>query len=64
MLHHVVWYKLTIVSEVLTASIIALMMVAVSTSKTSVNLYHTTLRSIPEDSHLHRSRVLRNSVLM
>jgi hypothetical protein len=36
----------------LSASCIALMMEAVSTSETSVNLYHTTQRNIPEDSHL------------
>jgi hypothetical protein len=31
----------------------ALMMEAVSTSETPVNFYQTTLRNIPEDSHLH-----------
>jgi hypothetical protein len=31
---------------------IALMMEAVSTSETSVNLYQTARRNIPEDSHL------------
>jgi hypothetical protein len=42
------------VSEVLTAPmrLIALMKEAVSTSKTSVNIYHTTWLNIPEDSHL------------
>jgi uncharacterized integral membrane protein len=49
--------KLTNVSEVFTAFIIivmsklliALMMVTVSTSKTSVNFYETTQHSIPKD---------------
>jgi hypothetical protein len=36
----------------LSASIIALMMAA-STSETPVNLYQTTWRNNPEDSHLH-----------
>jgi hypothetical protein len=39
MLHHLVWKKFTDVSEVLAASIIALVMEAASTSKTSVNFY-------------------------
>jgi hypothetical protein len=54
------WYKFTNVSEVLSASIIttisALMMKAVSTSETSVNLYQTTRRNNPENSHLHTRR--------
>jgi hypothetical protein len=33
--------------------LIALMMEAASTSKTSVNSYQTTRRNNPEDSHLH-----------
>jgi hypothetical protein len=37
---------------VLAASIIR----AMSTSETSVNLYQTTRRNIPEDSHLHTRR--------
>jgi kynureninase len=41
MLRRVVWYKLTEVSEVLSVSIIALMMEAVITSETSVNFYQT-----------------------
>jgi hypothetical protein len=45
--------KLTDVSEVHTASIITLMMGAVHTSKTSVNLNVTARRYIPEDSKLH-----------
>jgi hypothetical protein len=49
MLHHVVWYILTDVSEVLTASIITLMIEAVSTSEMSVKFYETTQRNIPED---------------
>jgi hypothetical protein len=36
--------------------LIALMMEAVSTSKTSVNFYQTTRRNNPEDSHLHTRR--------
>jgi hypothetical protein len=43
----------TDISEVLTASIITLMMEAVSTSEMSVNFYKTTWRNIPEDSLLH-----------
>jgi cell division protein FtsL len=39
---------LTDVSE----EFIALMMEAVSTSETSVNVFHTTRRNIPEESHL------------
>jgi hypothetical protein len=57
MLHSVVWYKFTDVSEVLIASIIRkmnLMMEAASTSQTSVKFYQTTRRNIPEDSHLQR----------
>jgi hypothetical protein len=34
----------------------ALMTEAPSTSETSVNFYHTTLRNNPEDSHLHTRR--------
>jgi hypothetical protein len=49
--------KLTDVSDVRTASIIsaiiALMMEAVRTSKTSVNFNVTTRRYIPEDPKLH-----------
>jgi hypothetical protein len=38
-------------------TIVALMMKAVSTSETTVNLYQTTRRNIPEDSrHLHIRR--------
>jgi ABC-type arginine transport system permease subunit len=48
MLCRVVTQKVTDVSEVLTAAIIALMMVAVSTYETSVNFYETTRRNIPE----------------
>jgi hypothetical protein len=52
MSHSVVWWILTDVSEELTASIIILMMEAVSSSETLVNIYQTTLRNIREDSHL------------
>jgi hypothetical protein len=34
----------------------ALMMEAVSTSETSANVYQTTRRNNPEDSHLHTRR--------
>jgi hypothetical protein len=44
------------VSEVRTASIIALMMHAVRTSETSVNFNVTTRRYISEDSKLHTRR--------
>jgi hypothetical protein len=57
--------KLTDVSEVRTASIIiALMMEAVRTSETSVNIIVTTRRYIPEDSklHAHRRDNLKSSV--
>jgi hypothetical protein len=57
---HVVWEILTNVSEELTASIIRvmslLMMEAVSSSETSVNIYQTTQCNISEDSHLHTRR--------
>jgi hypothetical protein len=38
------------------ASLIVLMMEAADTSETSVNLYQTTWRNIPEDSRLHTCR--------
>jgi hypothetical protein len=38
------------------ASIIVLMMEAASTSETSINLYQTTRRNIPEDSYPHSRR--------
>jgi hypothetical protein len=53
LLRRVVWYKFTDVSEVLAASIIALMMEAASTCETSVNVYQTTRRNSPEDSYIH-----------
>jgi hypothetical protein len=63
MLRRVVWKKFTYVSEVLAASIIravsiiALIIVAASTSETSVDFYQITRRNIPEDSHIYnRSR--------
>jgi hypothetical protein len=37
-------------------ALIALMIEAVRTSETTVNIYQTTLRNIPEDSHLHTRR--------
>jgi hypothetical protein len=46
----------TNVSEVRIASVIALMMEAVRTSETSVNINFTTRRHIPEDSKLHTRR--------
>jgi hypothetical protein len=48
-----VWLKFADVSEVLVASIIALMMEAASTSETSVNFYQITWHNNPEGSHLH-----------
>jgi hypothetical protein len=39
---------------------IALMMEAASTSETSVNIYQTTRRNNPEDSHLH-DRIMLNT---
>jgi hypothetical protein len=52
MLHRAVWYILTDVSQELTLSIfIHLMMKAVSSSETSVNIYQTARCNIPEDSH-------------
>jgi hypothetical protein len=41
---------------VFAASVIALMMEAASTSKTSVNFNQTTRRYDAEDSHLHNRR--------
>jgi hypothetical protein len=38
-------------------SAISLMMVAVSTSETSVNVYQTIQHNIPEDSHFHTRRL-------
>jgi hypothetical protein len=56
MLHRVVWQALTDVSQELAASVIAMMMLAVSFSETSVNLCQSTRRNIPQDSHLHTRR--------
>jgi hypothetical protein len=53
MLHRVVWYKFTEVSEVLATY---RMIEAAISSETSVNLYQTTRCNIPEDSHLHTCR--------
>jgi hypothetical protein len=47
---------LTDVSEVRTASIIALIMEAVRTSETSVNIYFITRQYNPEDTKLHTIR--------
>jgi hypothetical protein len=49
LVRRVVSYKLTNVSEVLITIITTLMMEAVSTFETSVNLYDTTRSSTPED---------------
>jgi hypothetical protein len=46
----------TNVSEVLAASIIAVMMEAARTSETLVNFYRTTWCYNPEDSNLHTHR--------
>jgi hypothetical protein len=51
MMHHVVWWKFTNISKVLTAFMIRLIE-AVSTSEISVNFYQTTWHIIPEHSHL------------
>jgi len=60
----VVKYMLTDVSEARTASIIwtmiALMMEAVRTSETSVNIYLTTRQYIPEDSKLVSTSYLQD----
>jgi hypothetical protein len=42
---------------------IALMLAAVSTSKTSVNFYETTRRKTPDDSHLQCILIFARSVL-
>jgi hypothetical protein len=49
---------MTVFWEVL-AAVVALMMEAASTSETPVNVYQTTRRNNPEDSHLH-SRCCEN----
>jgi hypothetical protein len=63
----VVLYKLTDVAQVLISSTIsffvqnlhiALIMVAVRTSKKPVNFYETTWCNIPEDSHLYICHLL------
>jgi hypothetical protein len=57
LLHRVVWYKFTDVSEVLAASSNrAIMMATVSTSEILVNFYQTARRNNPEDSHPHIRR--------
>jgi hypothetical protein len=56
LLRRVVSWKFTNVSEVLAASIIALVMEAARTSETLVNVYQTTRRYNPDDSHLHTHR--------
>jgi hypothetical protein len=56
MLRRVDSWKLTEVSEVLTARAVALMMEAVSISVTSANFYQSTRRNIPEDGHLRTRR--------
>jgi hypothetical protein len=43
--------KMTVFWDVLLCSLV--MMVAVSTSETSVNFYQTTWHNIPEDTQLH-----------
>jgi hypothetical protein len=57
--------KLTDVSALRTASIIALMMMAVRTSETSVNFNVTTWSHIPEDSKLytHRRENLKSYII-
>jgi hypothetical protein len=57
LLSRVVWYKFTDVSELSAAMVsIALTVEAASISETSANLYQTTRRNNPEDSHLHTCR--------
>jgi hypothetical protein len=61
MLHRVVWYWPAFQRCLLLPSserweLVALMANAVSTLETSVNIYQSTWRSIPEDSHLHTRR--------
>jgi hypothetical protein len=51
MLHHVVWYILTNISEEVLGD--TLMTEAVNTSEKSVYIYQTTWCNIPEDIHLH-----------
>ena len=55
-----VWYKLTIVSEIHAASIFKvkeiLKMKATSSSETPVNSYQTAQSHIPEDSNRHSNR--------
>jgi hypothetical protein len=53
---------LTDVSEVHTATIIALMMTAVSTSETLVNFYETSWCNIPEGCHLQASHMLHDKI--
>jgi hypothetical protein len=62
MLRRAVRYKVTDISNGLTASITnlyvtALMTEAASTSKKSVNFYHTIQCNIPEDGHFHTHRL-------
>jgi hypothetical protein len=56
MLHRVVWYILTDVSEELTASTIRAVVEAVNSSETSISISHTALRNIPEVRHLYIRR--------
>jgi hypothetical protein len=59
MVRRVAWQVLIDASGVLTASIgtmIALVIVAVSTSEKSVNICQATRCNIPEDNHLHTRR--------
>jgi hypothetical protein len=43
---------------VITATIVALMMEALSTSETSVSFYETTQRGMPQDNELHATDYL------
>jgi hypothetical protein len=47
------WILTSIIETLTLPMIVALMMETVSTSETSVYIYQTTERNIPEDSHLH-----------
>jgi hypothetical protein len=61
LLRPVVWWKFSDVSEVLAATVIALMVEAASTSETSVKFYQTTGCNNPEDSHLYKQKLNHQS---
>jgi hypothetical protein len=59
MMGHVVSHKFTDVSEVFPVSIIAVMVEAVNTSETSVNVYKAAQPNIPEESSPCQGRIKR-----